>query len=125
MNLREEIGALVIANIDDTNERAIIARKVPNYFEATFYGFGPSWAPDGKHIAYVAKDASDGYDRVFEVNLETKVEKPLTTQKWGHGVGGITWLSDSSGLLFGAANTSLSSRDMASFISGRRVATHY
>ncbi|HSE36533.1 MAG TPA: protein kinase, partial [Blastocatellia bacterium] len=104
---RGVVGTVVIANVDGTGERSIIARKAPNYFPEAL-GELLSWAPDGKHLAYAAVNAGESYARIFEVDLETNLEKPLTTQEWDHGIGNVTWLPDSSGILFGAATTSMS-----------------
>lgn len=106
-DFKQGLSTLVTANADGTDEKPIVSRKAPNYFP-TEHGEGPSWAPDGKSIVYVAQNASDGYERIFEVNLETKSEKPLTSQKWDHGIVGVTWLPDSSGIVFVAGNTSIS-----------------
>jgi eukaryotic-like serine/threonine-protein kinase len=101
------VGTVVVANVDGTEERSIIARKNPSYFPEAL-GELLSWAPDGKHIAYAAVNAGESTSRIFEVDLETNLEKPLTSQKWNHGIGSVTWLPDSSGILFGAATTSMS-----------------
>jgi eukaryotic-like serine/threonine-protein kinase len=106
-DFKQGLSTLVIANADGTDQQSIVIRKAPNYFP-TSVGEGPSWAPDGKKIVYVAQNASDGYERIFEVSLETKSEKPLTSQKWDHGIVGVTWLPDSSGIVFVAGNTSIS-----------------
>ena len=93
------LGTLSIARADGTNARTVANRRAPDYFNS---GAGLSWSPDGKVIACVAVNASDGYQRVFEVNIETGAQKPLTSQKWDGGISGVAWLSDSSGLLLSA-----------------------
>jgi serine/threonine protein kinase len=101
-------STLVLAKLDGTEERSVITRKAPDYFQSALRG-GPSWAPDGKSIVYVAVDRSDGYQRIFEVNLETRLERPLTSQKWDYAISDIAWLPDSSGILFNASNSKSSS----------------
>jgi Tol biopolymer transport system component len=100
------LGTLVIANLDGTQEESIITRKEPDYFPTQ--SRGASWSPDGKHIVYVGVNAADGSARIFEVDLESLTEKPLTSLKWNDLIGDLTWLPDSSGILFIAGNTSIS-----------------
>jgi serine/threonine protein kinase/Tol biopolymer transport system component len=101
------LTALVIANVDGTGERTVATRKAPNLFPVAGPSWSPSWSPDGKVIAYVSVDAGEG-GRIFEVNIETGVEKPLTSQKWNY-IANVAWLPDSSGILFIASNSSISS----------------
>ena len=99
-------GTLVIANFDGAQEKSIVTRKAPDFFPSQ--SRGASWSPDGKHIVYVGVNAADGYARIFEVDLESLTEKPLTSQRWNDLIRDLTWLPDSSGILFIAGNTSIS-----------------
>ena len=96
-DVSQGLGTLVIANADGTAERSIATRKAPDYFPETVGG--PSWSPDGKVIACVGVNAGETYSRVFEVNIETGEQRPLTSQKWDGGIPDVAWLSDSSNLL--------------------------
>jgi Tol biopolymer transport system component len=91
------LGTLVIANADGTAERSIVTRKAPDYFPETVGG--PSWSPDGKMIACVGVNAGETYSRVFEVNIETGEQLPLTSKKWDGGIPDVVWLSDLRSLL--------------------------
>lgn len=95
--------SIVIANADGTNEQEIVSRQEPNYF---WLDVKPSWSPDGKLIACVGQNGTEGFPRVFEINVEARTERPLTTQKWST-LAGVAWLPDMSGLLVvGAEETS-------------------
>ncbi len=100
------ITALVIANADGKGETTVATRNAPDYFR---YDSVPSWSPDGKSIACVAMNASEGYQRVFEVNIKTGEQKPLTSQEWKYPISEVAWLPDSSGILLIASNSSISS----------------
>jgi serine/threonine protein kinase len=98
----EAKSSVVIANADGTNEQEIVSRQEPNYF----WDVKPSWSPDGKLIACVGQDGTEGFPRVFEINVGARTERPLTTQKWST-LAGVEWLPDMSGLLVvGAEETS-------------------
>ena len=43
-------SALIIANVDGSNEQTLAIRKRPERFSPIFFT-GPSWSPDGKLIA--------------------------------------------------------------------------
>jgi Tol biopolymer transport system component/predicted Ser/Thr protein kinase len=99
------LTALVVANADGTGQRDVASRKAPDYFPSDRQ---MSWSPSGKAIACVGVDARDGYDRVFEVSIETGSQKPLTSQKWDGGIQEVAWLPNSSALLFTAGDSSTS-----------------
>jgi Tol biopolymer transport system component len=93
----EGSGALVIANTDGTGERIIATRTAAESFVVTNHG--PSWSHDGRMIAFAAVDANVGYERVFEVNIETGAQRPLTFRKWDTQIFDVVWLSDTRNLL--------------------------
>jgi serine/threonine protein kinase len=89
--------ALVVANADGTGERQVALRKSPNNFSAG----GPSWSPDGKLIALgVTNRDPRPSGTVIAVEVESGVERQITSQKWCQNcVGQVAWLADGSGLL--------------------------
>ena len=98
------LGALVIANADGTEQKTVATRRTPDNFSSA----APSWSPDGKLIACVGANASDGYQRVFEIDIETGTQKPLTSQKWDAPISEVAWLSDSNDLLLIAGDSTYS-----------------
>jgi serine/threonine protein kinase/Tol biopolymer transport system component len=90
---------LVTANPDGTEARDIITRQAPSYYKTSMK---PSWSTDGKLIACVAQNGNEGFPRVMAINVDTQVERPITTQKWT-AIRSVVWLPDMSGLLIAAA----------------------
>jgi dipeptidyl aminopeptidase/acylaminoacyl peptidase len=63
---------------------------------------GPTWAPDGKTFAYLAADDSEWLNRNSKIRLmnpETGSQRLLSGGFEG-GIRGITWLPDSSAILY-------------------------
>jgi len=90
--------ALIVANADGTGERQVAMRKVPAQFSAG----GPSWSPDGKLIAsgVINFDANTrrAAGTVVEVQVESGVERPVTSYTWPPPIGQVAWLVDGRGL---------------------------
>ncbi|MGI9069586.1 MAG: hypothetical protein ACR2HX_24670, partial [Pyrinomonadaceae bacterium] len=87
-------SALVIANVDGTEERKI----------ATRYVLGVAWSPDGKRIASIAinTDSAGRFMNVIEIPVEGGTERPLTSKRWSR-IQRLAWLADGSGLVMTAA----------------------
>jgi Tol biopolymer transport system component len=94
--------ALIIADIDGSNERKLASRK-----GADFFGIGgPAWSPDGRVIAAAAGSNTGGRRMyVAEINVNDGKEKPISERRWA-AVGRVSWVRDGSstgrGLIFGA-----------------------
>ena len=92
----EDESALIIANLDGSNEQTLAIRKQPEMFAPIFFT-APSWSPDGKLIAASVFTAGKtgrvvGFpiDGSKEIEL-SKEESPFSGQ--------VEWLPDMSGLL--------------------------
>ena len=94
---------LVVADADGGNSRIIAKKKHPNSFEHR--GHVASWSPDGEMIAclvhYFEADAS--YSSIVGISVKDGSERLLSERRW-HGVLGLEWLKDGSGLLISASD---------------------
>jgi serine/threonine protein kinase/sugar lactone lactonase YvrE len=96
--------ALMLANADGSQSRAIAVRKHANGFSTS----GPSWSPDGKRIACgMLSGTASGYSSVVEVPVEGGDPQPISSEKWA-SVGRLLWLADGSGLIMSAQPESAS-----------------
>lgn len=88
--------ALVVANLDGTNEQKLATRKRPSHFSLN----GPAWSPDGLMIACGVGEFDEGesYMSVAAISVGDGSEKLLSPQRWSW-VGQVAWLRDGSGLL--------------------------
>jgi Tol biopolymer transport system component len=91
-------GAQIAFDSDRDGERAVYVADASgrNVRRVTGEGFAavPSWAPDGRHLAYVR--AEDGRPRVWNlwtVDLETGDTRRLTSHKFGQPWG-AAWFPD-------------------------------
>jgi TolB protein len=96
-----ESSAIIIANIDGTNERALAVRKFPERFAPIFFT-GPSWSSDGKLIAStVATVGGDSHVALF--SAADGKEQQFSKQSWGFA-GRVQWLPDMSAILVAAGD---------------------
>jgi eukaryotic-like serine/threonine-protein kinase len=100
--------ALVVANSDGTGAHDITIRQSPNYY---WTAMDPAWSPDGKVIVCVGQNGDESFPHLFGINIETKTETPITTQRW-NGMGGLAWLPDMSGILVVASEETSSNRQI-------------
>ena len=91
--------ALMLANSDGSGEaKAIAVTKQATPFSTS----GPSWSPDGKHVACgMFNGMAAGYSSVVEVPVEGGEPKPIGLEKWA-SIGRVVWLPDHSGLVMTA-----------------------
>ncbi len=91
--------SLMVANTDGSGEpRTIAVVKQPNSFSTS----GPSWSPDGKHIACgMFNGVGPGYSTVAMVPVGGGNPTPIGSEKWA-SVGRVLWLADDSGLVITA-----------------------
>ncbi len=89
-------SALVIANVDGSNERTLAVRQRPDRFSPIFFT-GPSWSPDGKLIAATVM-TSPRVNNVVLFSVEDGKEQVLTHEPWAFA-SRVQWLPDMSGLL--------------------------
>ena len=88
-------SALVIANIDGSNERVLATRKRPEAFSPIFFT-APSWSPDGELIA-ASVNSVTGQSQVITVQVRDGKESRLAlTEPF---IARTFWLPDMSGLL--------------------------
>ena len=94
--------ALIVANIDGTDERKLATRhSPPSYFGSA------AWSPDGKSIVCSGgyKDTKTHHQDLIEIGVEDGVERPITTREFNY-IGNIAWVADGSALLLTAQDRS-------------------
>jgi eukaryotic-like serine/threonine-protein kinase len=91
--------ALMIANVDGSNERKIAARRG---YESFSFG-GPAWSPDGKGIVCGAAftTETERFLTLVQVEISDGAIRQLTPQKW-KAIGRVSWLLDGKGIVFTA-----------------------
>ncbi|MCM3871636.1 MAG: protein kinase [Pyrinomonadaceae bacterium] len=88
-------NALVVANIDDGQQRELAKRSSPDFFST----MAPAWSPDGSLIACVYQNTSGGYyETVVGIQAADGTEVPINAHRWWQ-VGQIAWLQDGKGLI--------------------------
>ena len=89
-------SALVIADLDGSNEHPLAVKRRPDIFSPIFFT-GPSWSPDGKLIAATVMTSSRT-SNVYAFSVEDGKEQMLTREPWVFAAR-VHWLKDMSGLL--------------------------
>ncbi len=90
--------AVIIANIDGSNERKLASRKGPDFFWTS----GAAWSPDGKIIACPAGTNAGGRQMyVAEINVADGRERQISAKRWA-SVGRVSWMRDGGGLIMSA-----------------------
>ncbi|HEX2269604.1 MAG TPA: protein kinase, partial [Pyrinomonadaceae bacterium] len=89
-------SALVIANVDGSNEQILAVRNRPDLFSPIFFT-GPSWSPDGKLIAATVM-TSARTSNVVLFPVAGGSEQVLTREPWTFAAR-VQWLPDMSGLI--------------------------
>jgi Tol biopolymer transport system component/DNA-binding winged helix-turn-helix (wHTH) protein len=88
---RERESALMIADSDGSNERALAVKKMPDEISER----GPAWSPDGSVIACASHrlDQNGSHINIIGISPSDGSEQLLTPKQWNY-VGQIAWLSD-------------------------------
>jgi serine/threonine protein kinase/Tol biopolymer transport system component len=89
-------SALVIANVDGTNEQTLARRKRPEAFFPIFFT-GPTWSPDGELIAAAVSNVT-GPSHLFAFSVKGGKETDLTPAGQPF-IARSQWLPDMSGLV--------------------------
>lgn len=93
--------ALMISNVDGTDERILAQHKGTSYFNNS----GPAWSPDGETISCGAGIDPDGiYETLVSVSVKHGTERQIGEKGWIGGVNRVSWLRDGSGLLVNASS---------------------
>ncbi|HWT46345.1 MAG TPA: hypothetical protein VN085_10285, partial [Vicinamibacterales bacterium] len=98
-------SALVMANVDGSNVRAILTKHAPESFVPGFY-VAPSWSPDGAHIAATVSDRRSNTWALTTLDAASGAEQRFD----GSYVfaSATRWLPDGSGVLFIGRNADTS-----------------
>ncbi len=85
--------ALMIADADGSNERALAVHQQPDRFNT------PAWSPDGRTIAVAVGPSDSGREqvRIVVFNVADGLEKEVPAGKWFH-ISRIVWMPDGSGM---------------------------
>ena len=89
-------SALVIANVDGSNERDLVVKKSPQRFSPLFFT-GPSWSPDGEIVASTVSTVG-ARSKVVGFSVADGSEKDLSPDAWPFAAR-VHWLPDMTGLL--------------------------
>lgn len=100
---KRDESALVIVNVDGTEERSLAVRRLPESFSPLYFT-GPSWSPDGKLIAASVQNFEGGtHVDLVVFRAGDGSAQVLNKERWPY-IGRVQWTADSSGLLMVAGN---------------------
>lgn len=93
-------SALIIANVDGSNERKLASRPMTDYFKV------PAWSPNGEEIACSAGSGEpyDIHNSVIAVRVQDGTQRSLTQQKWAW-TRWVEWLANGTGFLITARDS--------------------
>ncbi|MDQ4121792.1 MAG: winged helix-turn-helix domain-containing protein [Acidobacteriota bacterium] len=100
-NGEQKQRSLIIASIEDGIENVVLTKK---YNELLFSGC-PAWSPDGKTIAFGAKEKTAESDyltptvKVFRFEIQTGKLEPWSEENWIE-IGMMAWTPDARGVVF-------------------------
>ena len=85
--------ALMIADVDGRNERALAVHQQPDRFNA------PTWSPDGQTIAVATGPSDGGHEqvRIISYKVADGAEKEVPGGRWFH-IGRLAWQPDGNGI---------------------------
>jgi Tol biopolymer transport system component len=91
--------ALIVADVDGTDERKFATRHLPSYFGSA------AWSPDGKRIVCRGghRENNTDHQELVEIGTDDGIEKPITSQEW-YWIGDVAWVRDCSALLMTASD---------------------
>ncbi|HXT62925.1 MAG TPA: protein kinase [Pyrinomonadaceae bacterium] len=92
----EDQSALIITNVDGTDEQILALKKKPDRFAPIFFT-APSWSPDGKLIA-TSVLTPGAQSRVIAFPVAGGTEINLSPEAWPF-TGQVQWMPDMSGLI--------------------------
>jgi Tol biopolymer transport system component len=93
-------SAVIVANVDGTNQRTLATRKKPD----RFLPLTVAWSPDGRSIAASGGHDEELHGEIVVVDVASRKETRLPTPDWRH-VSRVAWLPDGRSLLVNAQET--------------------
>jgi Tol biopolymer transport system component len=105
---RKGESKLIVAKVNDSEERPIAVRKLPDLF------LSPAWSPNGKKIAVFG--GKEGRLSLVEVPSQGGQESQLTEHQWGWAFSSH-WVSNGSGLVVNVMEGSIGTPSQFDYVS--------